>query len=60
MIPVDMANSAILGIYSIDGRLVESKVIPAGTNEYRLDLQNYATGTYVYRLNGSSYKFSVL
>lgn len=60
MIPVDMANSALLGIYSIDGRMVDSKVIPAGTQEYRLDLQNYATGTYVYRLNGNTFKFSVL
>jgi hypothetical protein len=40
--------------------MVENLIIPAGTKEYRLDLQNYAPGNYIYRLNGSAVKFTVL
>ena len=60
MIPVDMSLNAILSIYSIDGKLIENTVIPAGTKEYRLNLQSYAPGNYIYRLNGSAVKFTVL
>ena len=60
MIPVDMSLNAILSIYSIDGKLIENVVIPAGTKEYRLNLQRYASGNYFYRLNGSAVKFTVL
>jgi hypothetical protein len=40
--------------------MVDNIVVPAGTKEYRLNLQQYAPGTYVYRLNGQTYKFTVL
>jgi len=60
MIPVDLPNSAALGVYSMDGKMVDNIVVPAGTLEYRLDLQHYAPGTYVYRLNGDVFKFTVL
>lgn len=59
MIPVDMNVNAILAVYSIDGKMVDNIVVPAGTQEYRLDLQRYEHGTYVYRLNGSAVKFTV-
>ena len=60
MIPVDMSLNAYLSIYNIDGKLIENIVVPSGTHEYRLDLQGYAPGTYIYRLNGSAVKFTVL
>lgn len=59
-IPSDLPLNAYLTIYSADGRMVENLIIPAGTKEYRLDLQNYAPGNYIYRLNGSAVKFTVL
>jgi hypothetical protein len=43
----------------MDGKIVDRHIIPGGTKEYRLDLQNYAPGMYVYRLNGNAYKFTV-
>ena len=60
MIPVDMSLNAYLSIYNIDGKLVDNIVVPAGTKEYRLNLQGYAPGNYIYRLNGSAVKFTVL
>lgn len=60
MIPVNMNVNAILAVYSIDGKMVDNIVVPAGTQEYRLDLQQYKPGTYVYRVNGSAVKFTVL
>lgn len=59
MVPVTMSMDGVLAIYSIDGKLLETKIVPAGTSEYRLDLQNYAPGTYVYRMNGDVVKFTV-
>lgn len=60
MIPVNMNVNAILAVYSIDGKMVDNIIVPAGTQEYRLDLQQYKPGTYVYRVNGSAAKFTVL
>ncbi|MCQ2261030.1 MAG: thiol protease/hemagglutinin PrtT [Bacteroidales bacterium] len=60
MIPVNLNVNAILAVYSIDGKMVDNIVVPAGTQEYRLDLQQYKPGTYVYRVNGSAVKFTVL
>ena len=59
MIPTGHEVSMLLQVYSIDGKLVEKRIIPAYTEEYRLDLQGYAPGTYLYRLNGDTYKFTV-
>ena len=60
MIPSDLSFNAILSVYNIDGKLVKTAVIPNGTKEYRLDLQDFTPGTYIYRLNGSAVKFNVL
>ena len=60
MIPSDLSFNAILSVYNIDGKLVKTAVIPNGTKEYRLDLQGFTPGTYIYRLNGSAVKFNVL
>ena len=60
MIPVDMSFNATLSIFSIDGKLIENFVVPTGTKEYRLNLNGYAPGNYIYRLNGSAVKFTVL
>lgn len=59
MVPVTMTMDGVLAIYSIDGKLLETKIVPAGTSEYRLDLHGYAPGTYVYRMNGDVVKFTV-
>ena len=60
MIPVDMTLNAYLSIYTIDGKLVDKVIVPAGTKEYRLNLQGYTPGNYIYRVNGSAVKFTVL
>ena len=45
-----MENNAILEIYSMDGRLVRSVVIPANTAEMPLELDSPAAGLYQVRL----------
>ena len=60
MIPADLSFNATLSIFGIDGKLIENVVVPAGTKEYRLNLQGYTPGNYIYRLNGSAVKFTVL
>lgn len=55
----NFANNALLSVYSIDGKMVDKAVIPAHSEEFRLNLQGYARGTYIYRLNGEAFKFSV-
>lgn len=58
-IPGDQHYNMKLTVYSLDGKMVDQQVIPAGTTEYRLDVRNYPAGTYVYRLDGNAYKFIV-
>lgn len=57
MIPAGLSLNAILSVYTLDGKLVETAVVPGGTQEYRLDISRYPVGTYVYRLNGDCVKF---
>ena len=59
MIPSDYDYNMRLAVYTIDGKMVDNIVVPAGTQEYRLDVRNYPAGSYFYRLNGNSYKFIV-
>lgn len=59
MIPSDLPLNAALTIYSVDGKIVDNLIIPGGTKEYRLNLQGYAPGLYIYRLNGNAVKFTV-
>ena len=59
MIPANLPLNAYLTIHSIDGKKIDTKIIPGGTKEYRLDLQGYASGAYFYRLNGDVVKFTV-
>ena len=59
-IPVDLTFNAILTVFAADGSVVHHAIVPAGTKYYSLNLQGFAAGAYVYRLNGVSYKFSVV
>ena len=59
MVPAGYDYNMRMAVYSIDGKMVDNIVVPAGTQEYRLDVRNYAPGTYIYRLNGSACKFVV-
>ena len=59
MIPSGYEYNMRMAVYSIDGKMVDNIVVPAGTQEYRLDVRNYPAGTYFYRLNGSACKFVV-
>ena len=59
MIPAGYDYNMRMAVYSIDGKMVDNIVVPAGTQEYRLDVRNYPAGTYFYRLNGSACKFVV-
>ena len=59
-IPVDLTFNAILTVFAADGSVVHHTIVPTGTKVYTLNLQGFAAGTYFYRLNGVSYKFSVV
>lgn len=59
MIPADLPLNATLTVYAADGKMVDNRVIPGGVKEYRLDLNGYAPGIYIYRLNGNAVKFTV-
>ena len=52
-------GSALLQVYTIDGRLVESRTVVAGQSQAQIDVRNYAKGLYVVRLNGVARKFMV-
>lgn len=59
MIPTDADFNMRLTVYSIDGKMVDNYVVPAGAQEYRLDVRNYPAGAYFYRMDGNAYKFIV-
>ena len=59
MIPSNLPLNATLVVYAADGKMVDKQVIPGGTGEYRLNLQSYAPGVYIYHLNGNAVKFTV-
>ena len=59
-IPVDLTFNAILTVFAMDGSVVHHAIVPAGTKVYDLSLQGFAAGTYIYRLNGTAYRFSVV
>ncbi|MDY5970019.1 MAG: thiol protease/hemagglutinin PrtT [Bacteroidales bacterium] len=58
-LPYTSQDNGVMQIFSIDGRLVESRKVLAGSNEVVLNLAGYPQGIYVYRLNGASSKFIV-
>ncbi|MBR1644231.1 MAG: thiol protease/hemagglutinin PrtT [Bacteroidales bacterium] len=60
-IPYRLHNdgSATLQIYTIDGRLVESRPLVEPQGAVRISLDGYNKGIYIYRLNGSTRKFVV-
>ena len=58
-IPYSLDNSADLCIYSIDGRLVETRRLQAGSGEAVVRVNNMPAGIYVYRLNSAAGKFIV-
>lgn len=60
VIPVDLSFNAILTVFAMDGSVVHHTIVPAGTKAYDLNLQGFASGTYIYRLNGQAYRFSVV
>lgn len=61
IIPFELreTNSAMLQIFSIDGRMIEERTVMAGQNQIELNVRNYAKGMYVARLNGVARKFMV-
>lgn len=59
IIPSNLPLNATLVVYSADGKMVDKQVIPGGTNQFRLNLQGYAPGAYIYHLNGNAVKFTV-
>lgn len=59
MIPANFDCNLRMAVYSIDGKMVDNLIVPAGTQNYRLDVRNYPAGSYFYHLNGSACKFVV-
>ncbi len=56
---INDGNNATLEVFTIDGRLVESRTVYAGQQQAVIDVRSYAHGLYVVRLNGLARKFMV-
>lgn len=52
-------NSALLQIFSIDGRLIEERQVYAADNRTSINVSSYPKGIYIYRMNGIARKFVV-
>lgn len=59
IVPANLTYNAILTVFTATGAVVESMVVPAGTANFRIDLNQYPAGSYIYRLDGKAYKFVV-
>ena len=59
-IPVNLSFNAILTVFAAEGTPVYHVIVPSGTKEFTLDLHNYPSGMYFYRLNGVAYRFTVV
>lgn len=53
------ANSALLQIFSVDGRMMEQREVFANADKANINVESYPKGIYVYRINGKASKFVV-
>src|SRR5574344_83198 len=53
------AEATELQVYSVDGRLMESRTIYASDNRTTINVANYPQGLYIYRIDGVTRKFIV-
>lgn len=58
-LPYTSQDNGVMQVFSVDGRLMESRKVFAGSNEVVLNVASYPQGLYVYRLNGATSKFVV-
>ncbi len=58
-IPYTVSQSAVMSIYTIDGRLVETLRLQPESNVATVKVDSYPSGVYIYRLNGETRKFIV-
>lgn len=58
-LPYTLDNAAELRVYSIDGRLVETRRVEAGNGQAVMRVDHLPAGIYLYRLNGATGKFIV-
>lgn len=58
-LPYRITDDANLMVYSIDGKLVESRRLSASDNAVTLNVSSLPAGIYIYRVGGASGKFMV-
>lgn len=58
-LPYNVDHTSTLEVYSIDGKLVTSRRVDAGTGELELNVVGMPAGIYIYRLNSQNGKFIV-
>lgn len=58
-LPYELRTAADMNIYSIDGKLVETRHLQAGDGEVVVDVRPLPAGIYIYRLNEACGKFMV-
>ena len=49
---VEHSQGAVLGVYDMSGRLVESRPLVAGSNSVEINVAGYPQGVYFYRVGG--------
>ncbi len=56
-LPYELRTAGDLNVYSIDGKLIESRHLQAGEGEVVIDVRALPAGIYIYRLNEACGKF---
>ena len=59
VLPYQTSEISELCVYSIDGKLVESRKVAAGNGSVTLKVDQMPAGIYIYRLNNATGKFVV-
>ena len=58
-VPYSLDAAATLTVYGMDGRVVESRQVQAGSGEAVIRVNNLPAGIYIYRINSQTGKFVV-
>ena len=56
-IPCERQQDAIISIFDINGKLIESKQVNCGNEGFLLDVTNYPSGIYIYECDGKRNRF---
>ena len=56
-IPCESQRDAIISIFDINGKLIESKQVNCSNEGFLLDVTNYPSGIYIYECDGERNRF---